>query len=605
MKKATTIFALAVGLSAFANQTACVSIPEEGNQPVLGTRVQDWRDEVIYQVLVDRFANGNVNNDFQVRGGALARYQGGDWQGMVDHLDYIESLGVTTLWISPVVKNVETDADVDGYHGYWAQDVTKTNPHFGDLADLRRLVAEAHKRKIKIVLDIVTNHMGQAFFYDMNLNGKADIYIGGTGSTSKVERVSEFDPDWDPRGVQASTSLGNAGRAPVIFIQDPSINRVTPQPGILGRLEGYHGFGRILNYDDDKQRLLGDFPGGLKDVNTESPEVREAMIDAYARWAELTDLDGFRIDTVKHVEYEFWEVFAPAVRARLAARGKKNFLMFGEAFDGNDKLLGSYTLPKRLDSVFYFSQHFQVYRDVYQNANSPDQKGTKQIADLWAERPKNYGSEPQEGGIGIPPSKALVSFLDNHDVARFLFYARGTEQEKKASMRNALSLMMTESGIPCLYYGTEQDFAGGNDPANREVLWNTEFKTTGDTFLHFAKLARIRKTYAALRRGDEKVVFSTTATGAEPEAGMFAFERSGGDAGNAFALVVANTNGKKEGVTEAAGKPMATTLAQGIMLVDVMDPLLPTFTVGADKTLRVNVPPQTTRILIPQEQVIR
>ena len=604
MKKATPIFALMVALSAFVNQAACVSIPEEGIQPVLGTRVEDWRDEVIYQVLVDRFANGSVNNDFQVRPGALARYQGGDWRGMIEHLDYIETLGVTTLWISPVVKNVETDADVDGYHGYWAQDVTQTNPHFGDLADLRELVAEAHKRKLKVVLDIVTNHMGQAFFYDMNLNGKADIYIGGTGSTSKVERVSEFDPDWDPRGVQAATSLGNAGRAPLIFIQDPSINRVPPQPGILGRLEGYHGFGRILNYDDDQQRLLGDFPGGLKDVNTESPEVREAMVDAYARWVELTDLDGFRIDTVKHVEYEFWEMFAPAVRKRLAALGKKNFLMFGEAFDGNDKLLGSYTQKNRLDSVFYFSQHFQVYRDVYQYANDAEQKGTKQIADLWGERPKNYAAEPQENGVGIPPTKALVNFIDNHDVARFLFFARGNEQEKKASLRNALSLLMTEEGIPCLYYGTEQDFAGGNDPANREVLWDTQFKTTGDTFLHFSKLARIRKSYAALRRGDQSVIFSTTSTKDEPDAGMFAFERTGGDAGNAYALVVANSNGKKEGVTEAGGKAMATSLTAGIVLVDVMDPQKPTFTVGADKTIKVSVPPQSTRILVPQEQVV-
>jgi alpha-amylase len=605
MKKATPIFALMVALSAFVNQAACVSIPEEGIQPVLGTRVEDWRDEVIYQVLVDRFANGSVNNDFQVRPGALARYQGGDWRGMIEHLDYIETLGVTTLWISPVVKNVETDADVDGYHGYWAQDVTQTNPHFGDLADLRALVAEAHKRKLKVVLDIVTNHMGQAFFYDMNLNGKADIYIGGTGTTSKVERISEFDPDWDPRGVQAFTSLGNAGRAPIVFIQDPSINRVTPQPGILGRLEGYHGFGRILNYDDDKQRLLGDFPGGLKDVNTENPEVRDAMVDAYAKWVELTDLDGFRIDTVKHVEYEFWEDFAPRVRKRLAEKGKKNFLMFGEAFDGNDKLLGSYTLPKRLDSVFYFSQHFQVFRDVYQYASSPDQKGTKQIADLWAERPKNYGTEPQEGGIGIPPTKALVNFIDNHDVARFLFFARGTDTEKREALRNALTLEMTEDGIPCLYYGTEQDFAGGNDPANREVLWNTGFATTGETFLHFAKVARIRKSYVALRRGDQKVLFSTTSTGNEPDAGMFAFERTGGDAGNAYALVVANTNAKKESVTEAGGKAMETSLAAGTTLVDVLDPAQPTFTVAADKTLKVSVPAQRTRILIPQEQLVR
>ncbi len=602
MKKAISVLALLAAAAVMAPQAACVSIPEEGGQPALGTRVDDWRDEVIYQVLVDRFANGTVNNDFQVRPGALARYQGGDWQGMVEHLDYIVSLGVTTLWISPVVKNVETDADVDGYHGYWAQDLTKPNPHFGDLSDLRRLVAEAHKRKLKIVLDIVTNHMGQAFFYDMNLNGKADIYIGGTGSTSKVTRVSEFDPDWDPRGVQAFTSLGEAGRAPIVFIQDPSINRVPPVPGILGRVEGYHGFGRILDYDVEQQRLLGDFPGGLKDVNTENPEVRQTLIDAYARWVEQTDLDGFRIDTVKHVEYDFWKVFSTAVRERLDRQGKKKFLMFGEAFDGNDKLLGSYTQKGMLDSVFYFSQHFQVYRDVFQMAHAPGkQKGTKQIADLWAARKDNYSAEPQDKGIGIPPTKALVNFLDNHDVARFLFFGGGD----KEALRNALTLLMTEDGIPCLYYGTEQDFAGGNDPANREVLWDTQFKTTGETFLHFAKLARIRRSYVALRRGDLAVRWSSTHVAEEGDAGLFAFERTGGDAGAAYALVVINTHPRKPGSPEDAGKTMETGLEGGTVLVDVLDPTLPTFTVEPNRTLKITVPAQRARILIPQGEVVR
>ena len=115
--------------------------------------------------------------------------------------------------------------------------------------------------------------------------------------------------------------------------------------------------------------MLGDFPGGLKDVATELPEVRAELIDSYTRWAELADLDGFRIDTVKHVEYDFWKEFATTVRQRLAPQGKNKFLMFGEAFDGNDKLLGSYTQPGMLDSVFYFSQHFQVFRDVFQNAH--------------------------------------------------------------------------------------------------------------------------------------------------------------------------------------------------------------------------------------------
>ncbi len=596
---ASIVLGSALSGSLFVGGVGCVTVPTRGKQPILQTHVKDWRDEVIYQVLVDRFADGDVNNDYRVQPGALARYQGGDWKGIEDHLDYFTSLGITTLWISPVVKNVETDADVDSYHGYWAQDLTQVNNHFGDLAALRSMVASAHDRGLKVVLDIVTNHMGQVFFYDMNLNGHADIYIGGTGSTSPITRISEFDPDWDPRGVQAFTSLGNAGRAPVIFIQDPEINRVPPQPGILGTAAAYHGFGRILSYDDPPQRLLGDFPGGLKDVATELPEVRNTMVDAYAKWVESVDFDGFRIDTVKHVEHEFWQVFAGAVRERLAAQGKNNFLMFGEAFDGNDALLGSYTVKGELDSVFYFSQHFQVFRDVFQNAHDPaQQKGTQQIADLWSQRAVNYGGEAQVGGIGIPPRKALVNFLDNHDVSRFLFDAAGDVN----ALRNALTLEMTEEGIPCVYYGTEQDFAGGNDPSNREVLWKTGLPTTGDTFVHFSKLARLRRSYDALRRGDTTVRWASGHVATEEDAGIFAYERAGGDAGDRYALVVLNTNDFKASSTSDGAKLMPTARPNA-SLVDVLDPAQPTYTTDAAGALRVTVPAQRAMILIPREQL--
>ncbi len=585
---------------AAAPEVGCVQVPSDGQKPVLATHVQDWRDEVIYQVLIDRFADGDINNDYAVRAGALARFQGGDWKGIEDHLDYFQKLGVTTLWISPVVKNVETDADVDSYHGYWAQDLTQVNPHFGDMAALRSMVAHAHDAGLKVVLDIVTNHMGQVFYYDMNLNGHPDIYIGGTGGTSPITRVSEFDPDWDPRGVQAFTSLGNDGRAPIIFIQDPTINRVPPEPGILGTARAYHGMGRILNYDDPAQRVLGDFPGGLKDVATELPEVRATMVDAYAKWVENADFDGFRIDTVKHVEHEFWQVFTSEVRKRLAAEGKNNFLMFGEAFDGNDQLLGSYTVKGELDSVFYFSQHFQVFRDVFQMAHDPtQQKGTQQIADLWAQRKANYGNAAQEGGIGVPPYKALVNFLDNHDVSRFLFDAMGDVP----ALRNALVLLMTEEGIPCLYYGTEQDFAGGNDPANREVLWTTGYNSDGDTFQHFSKLARLRKSYAALRRGDTTVRWSSTHVAEEEDAGIFAFERAGGDAKDQYALVVINSNARHPSSTSDGGNVMK--LGVKGKLVDVMDPNLTSYTTGADGTLRLTVPTERAMILVPDSQVVR
>src|SRR5512132_2377784 len=142
----------------------CLGPPPDAKPAPLATHVEDWRDEVLYQVMVDRFANGDVNNDLRVRPGHLSRYQGGDWRGLAEHLDYLEALGVTTLWISPVVRNVETDADFDAYHGYWAQNLEEANPHFGDVAELRALVEAAHGKNIKVVLDIVTNHMGQIFF---------------------------------------------------------------------------------------------------------------------------------------------------------------------------------------------------------------------------------------------------------------------------------------------------------------------------------------------------------------------------------------------------------------------------------------------------------
>ncbi len=600
MRKLVSRIATFIAIAAACG--SCVSIPEDGQKPILATHVDDWRDEVIYQALVDRFANGDINNDFRVKPGKLARYQGGDWKGMLDHLDYLEALGITTVWISPIVKNVETDADVDAYHGYWAQDLTEVNPHFGDLAQLRSLVKAAHARNMKVVLDVVVNHMGQVFFYDMNLNGTADIYLGGTGGTSPVLRSTEFDPDWDSRGVQASTSLGIAGRAPIVFINDPSINRVPPRPFIMGRGEAYHGFGRVLNYEEDAQRLLGDFPGGLKDVATEVPEVRATLVDVYAKWVEEVDFDGLRLDTVKHVEHDFWKVFGKGIRERLAAQGKKKFLLFGEAFDGRDELLSTYTAPGELDSVFYFSQHYMAVRDVFEYAfDKTQQKGTQQIADLWNKRATLYGTSPQENGIGVAPQKALVNFLDNHDVARFLFESKGDT----AALRNALTFIFTEEGIPCVYYGTEQDFTGGNDPGNREILWDKHFATSGYTFSHLANLAKLRKAYVALRRGNTSVRWSSHHTNDETDAGIFAFERTGGDAATSYALIVMNTNARKTSETRADGTTMAVTAPPGTTLVNVLDPQRPTFAVGADGTLYVSLPAQTSAVLVPSGQVVQ
>jgi glycosidase len=383
---------------------------------------------------------------------------------------------------------------------------------------------------------------------------------------------------------------------------------------VLRKPEAYNRKGRTYNFDDPDQLLHGDFPGGLKDVNTTRCDVKQAMVDTFARWVELTDLDGFRIDTVKHVEREFWRYFAQKVRQRLHAQGKERFFMFGEAFDGRDILVGQYTkndLPPegelerenecvadgvaltgdQLDGVFYFPQYFQAIRDVFQLAQSTDR-----IEQLWSQRATNYGTTPNELGTTLPPNKTLVNFLDNHDVPRFLFSGAGT-----ASLHNALLFLFTAEGIPCIYYGTEQELAGGNDPANREDLWGTGFDTGTSTYGFIQRIARMRKAYKALRAGDVAVTWASARAGDEPDAGVFAFERAGGDAGDAYALVVFNTNKNHDSSPAFDGAPMAVTAAPGTVLVNALagDQKL---TVSADGRLSITLPPQSGAVLVPESQ---
>ncbi|MDI7267955.1 MAG: alpha-amylase family glycosyl hydrolase, partial [Myxococcota bacterium] len=461
---------------------------------VTPVHVADWRDEIVYQIVVDRFADGDPNNNYNVDRNSPGRYHGGDWQGIIDKLDYIEALGVTAIWISPVVGNVDEDAGYGSYHGYWTQDFLRVNPNFGDLAKLREMVDACHRRGIKVILDVVTNHIGPLFFYDMNGNGRPDDFlIGGGGAAygsfnddfpSGLTRTTEWDPEYDSRGVQAFTSLGESGPAPIRWVYEPAIGRVPPEPPEFQNPEWYNRRGRVTVWRREQeacewrlgrppgadwwsirecrdyvreQEIRGDFPGGLKDLDTTRQDVRDALYRVFAHWIETADFDGFRIDTLKHVEHDFLRDFSPRIRSRAEALGKRNFLVFGEAFDGRDDLLASYVGDDQVDSVFYFSQKYAVFEGVFQDGNP-----TREIERLFHDRlgdPSDPGRTPlypdapnaggpvDEAGVPVSPRKLLVNFLDNHDVARFRFRfddARVTQ--------NALFFLLTEDGIPCIYY---------------------------------------------------------------------------------------------------------------------------------------------------------
>jgi glycosidase len=213
---------------------------------------------------------------------------------------------------------------------------------------------------------------------------------------------------------------------------------------------------------------------------------------------------------------------------------------------------------------------------------------------------QKYAATPNDDGIGVPAQQALVNFMDNHDVPRFLF-----DKPSLPALYNAMAFLFTEDGIPCMYYGTEQEFSGGNDPDNRERLWQTGFQTTGATFEYVAKLIKIRKAYSPLRRGDISVKWSTDHVGVEQDANIFAFERNDG---GKKVLVVINTSESKTSETSSAasgGAPMTVTFPDGTTLDDVLsgDPAA-SVTVGTAGALTVSVPMRGAKILVPHADVI-
>ncbi len=498
---------IAVAGLALALAGAAAAAPPEGP---LHVPSPDWREQVIYFVMTDRFADGDPANNDQGAGefkaGDRTRYNGGDLAGLRQRLDYIQGLGATALWITPPVANqwLGPGGRYTGYHGYWAEHFKRVDPHLGSLADLQRLSRALHGRGMYLVQDIVVNHTGDFFRYDGGWDARdpARFYAPQPGSVPARPSQWPFSLN-DPR--------------------DPAQRRA----GI------YHWTPDIADYTDPRQEA--DFQmSGLDDLNTGNPVVRRALRDSHGWWIRAAGVDAFRVDTAFYVPPDYFADFlhardpaAPGIAEVARRTGRQDFLVFGEGF-GIDRPFqdrearkierwmsapdGRPLLPGMLNFPLY-----GAFGDVFARGRPPAELGHRIAATMWLHARPHL----------------MPTFVDNHDVDRFLAGAT------VPALEQALLAMFTLPGIPVVYYGTEQGFteqraamfAAGWGSGGRD-----RYDTTHPLYRRIAALSALRRAERAFTHGTPVVLAAEAA-----RAGAIAWRMDPPAGGGRPALVVMNT----------------------------------------------------------------
>ena len=445
---------------------AAFELPLAARKQILARNQGLSLDDVLYLIMPDRFANGDPTNDEPAEfPGSHARakpraWHGGDLRGVQDHLTYLKDLGVTTVWLTPIVTNGATQ----DYHGYGAVDLYAVDPHLGTLQDYQDLVAAAHKLHMKILFDVVPNHVGP--LHPWVANPPTPDWFHGTAH----DHLSTFSP-WKP-DFYGQTDKRDVTNDLFEALEDPH----TP-PQMRANL------------------TTGWFFGLLPDLNTENSLVVEYLTQNSIWWAESSGLDGFRIDTFPYVPRKFWAEWHSVLRKyypRLSTIGEvfhpdptvTSFFVGGrKGWDGIDT---------QLTTVFDFPTFFTL-RDV-----------------LLKQAPVGKIANILRQDSLYPHPDFLISFFANHDVPRFA----SMPGSSIAKVKLAFGLTLTLRGIPELYYGDEIAMPGGNDPDNRRDFpggWQGDEKNAftaegrtpeqQDVFAYVQKLLRLRREHAALRSG--------------------------------------------------------------------------------------------------------
>ncbi|MDQ0990509.1 pullulanase-type alpha-1,6-glucosidase [Streptomyces sp. V3I7] len=572
--------------------------PSDARLASAPTRHDDTREQ-FYFVMPDRFANGDTAND---RGGLTGSrlstgydptdkgfYQGGDLKGLTKRLDYIKGLGTTALWMAPIFKNQPvqgsgSDASA-GYHGYWITDFTHVDPHFGTDNDLKALISAAHAKGMKVFFDVITNHTADVVDYEP----KSHAYLSKGAFPYLTKDGRPFDDaDYaDGRREFPAVDAGSFPRTPVV----PAAKRSVKAPSWLNDPTMYHNRGDSTFAGENS--AYGDF-NGLDDLWTERPEVVRGMENIYQRWVKDYGVDGFRIDTVKHVNMEFWTQWATALDRYAAAHGRENFFMFGEVYSADTAVTSPYVTQGRLDATLDFP--FQDAARAYASQGGSAQRLAGVFGDDYRYTTDKANAYEQ------------VTFLGNHDMGRIGYFlkqdnpkAGDAEILRKDKLAN--ELMFLNRGNPVVYYGDEQGFTGsGGDKDARQTMFASKtadyldddeigtdrthaddaYDTRAPLYRQIASLAELRRHNPALTDGVQVQRYAADGPG------VYAVTRTDAHTGAEYVVAFNNADDAKS-ATFATGS--ADMTYRGLYGTDA------TVRTDADRRLTLTVPPGSAVVL--------
>ncbi len=494
-------------------------------------------DEDFYFVMADRFDNGDTAND---TGGHPAGkplvsgfdptnkgfYNGGDLTGLRSRLDYIKGLGTDSIWLTPSFTNKPVqlaDGPSAGYHGYWITDFTHIDPHLGTNADLSALIEAAHEKGMKVYFDIITNHTADVIGYEQ---GDRPAYVSKDEKPYRTAGGTPFD-DRDYAGTGTFPPLSATTSFPYTPVLEPGEEHAKT-PEWLNDVTLYHNRGNTTYTGENSQ--YGDF-AGLDDLFTENPEVVHGMVDIYRTWVKDFGVDGFRIDTMKHVDDKFWQAFVPGILDYAHGHGKPDFFMFGEVYDTTKSFTSHYTTHDDVQAILDFP-----FQDAARRFASKSE-GNGQLATFFAG--DDWYTDADSNVYELP------TFLGNHDMGRIGWFVSSDnpgESDSRLLRRDELAheLMYLSRGNPVVYYGDEQGFTGtGGDQLARQTMFPSQvpeyrddddlgsdvtpaadnFDPAHPLYRAITRLAAVTAAHPALRDGAQQVRYASDGPG------VFAFSR--------------------------------------------------------------------------------